>query len=395
LLDFHSPKVTIEPVEGDLDNENHKLFVVEPLDRGFGYTYGNSLRRVLLSSLEGAAISAVRIDGVAHEFSMVPGVKEDVTDIILNLKKAAFVLHGEDNEVDVRLVKDGPGAVTAADIDNPSSLEIITPDAYIASLDGNARLEMLLTVRRGHGYVSADDNKKALPEQQQATLDVIPIDSIFSPVLRVAYKVAQARVGQRTDFDKLTLDVETNGAMTAAECVSAAAELLLEGFSIFTLEKATTRGGNTIEPPEGTPEEGRQWDSVLIEELELGVRAYNCLKREGIETVGQLIRYSESELLNLPNFGKKSVEEVKDRVRERLGLGLRDDRHVAAPGSALDELGLPVDTAGKLRIAQIESVEDLVSRSSEQLLKIPGFGKKNLDEVRERLVERNMRLRGE
>jgi DNA-directed RNA polymerase subunit alpha len=179
LLDFHSPKVTIEPVETDRDNENHRLFVVEPLDRGFGYTYGNSMRRVLLSSLEGAAISAIRIDGVAHEFSMVPGVKEDVTDIILNLKKAVFVLHGEDGETDVRLAKDGPGAVTSGDIDAPSSLDIINPDAYVASLEGGAHLEMLLTIRRGRGYVSADDNK-----QESAPLGVIPIDSIFSPVVR-------------------------------------------------------------------------------------------------------------------------------------------------------------------------------------------------------------------
>jgi DNA-directed RNA polymerase subunit alpha len=391
LLDFHSPKVTIEPVEGDLENENHRVFVVEPLDRGFGYTYGNSLRRVLLSSLEGAAISAVRIEGVAHEFSTVPGVKEDVTDIILNLKKAVFVLHGEEGETDVRLVKDGPGPVVTADIDAPSSLDIINPDAYVASLEDNARLEMLLTIRRGRGYVSADDNK-----QEQAPIGVIPIDSIFSPVLKVAYKVEPARVGQRTDFDKLTLEVETNGAMTAAECVSAAAQVLLDGFSIFTLEDARRGGAGTKpEPPVAGPTEGGQWDSVLIEELELGVRAYNCLKREGIETVGQLIRYSESELLNLPNFGKKSVEEVKERLRERFGLALRDDRRAPAPGTPLDDLDFTPDTVGKLNIAQIETVEELLSRSTEQLLKIPGFGKKNLDEVRERLVERNMRLRGE
>lgn len=389
MLDFHSPKVTIEPVETDRDNENHRVFVVEPLDRGFGYTYGNSMRRVLLSSLEGAAISAIRVDGVAHEFSMVPGVKEDVTDIILNLKKAVFVLHGEDDETEVRLAKDGPGAVTSGDIDAPSSLDIINPDAYVASLEDGAHLEMLLTIRRGRGYVSADDNK-----QEQAPLGVIPIDSIFSPVIRVAYRVEPARVGQRTDFDKLTLEVETNGAMTAAECVSAAAELLLEGFSIFKVGDEERR-----EPEKdldaGPKPTSKVWDSVLIEELELGVRAYNCLKREGIESVGQLLGCSESELLNLPNFGKKSVEEVKDRLRERLGLVLRDDRRVPGSGTPLEELGLTVDTAGKLRLAQIEMVEELVERSADQLLKTPGFGKKNLDEVREHLVERNVRLRGE
>ena len=388
MLDFHSPKVTIEPVETDRDNENHRVFVVEPLDRGFGYTYGNSMRRVLLSSLEGAAISAIRIDGVAHEFSMVPGVKEDVTDIILNLKKAVFVLHGEDGETEVRLAKDGPGAVTSGDIDAPSSLEIINPGAYVASLEDGAHLEMLLTIRRGRGYVSADDNK-----QEQAPLGVIPIDSIFSPVSRVAYRVEPARVGQRTDFDKLTLEVQTNGAMTAAECVSAAAELLLEGFSIFKVGDEERL--EPEKPDTGPKPPSKVWDSVLIEELELGVRAYNCLKREGIESVGQLLGCSESELLNLPNFGKKSVEEVKDRLRERLGLVLRDDRRVSGSGIALEELGLTVDTAGKLRLAQIETVEELLDRSADQLLKTPGFGKKNLDEVRERLVERNVRLRGE
>ena len=224
MLDFATPHSTYEPV-----GENRGRFIVEPLARGFGYTFGNALRRVLLSSLEGAAISSVKITGVEHEFSTVPHVKEDVTDIILNLKKVVFVLHGEADDHEVMLVKDGPGAVTAADIQLPAAVEVMDPDAYIATLEDGGRLEMQLTVRRGRGYASADDNK---PEQ--TILGVIPIDSIFSPVRRVAYRVEPARVGQRTDFDKLTLEVETNGALDPKSAVAKAAALLREDLLIFT-----------------------------------------------------------------------------------------------------------------------------------------------------------------
>jgi DNA-directed RNA polymerase subunit alpha len=316
LFDFHSPKITLEEV-----SENHGTFVVEPLDRGFGYTFGNSLRRVLLSSLEGAAISAVKIEGVAHEFSTIRGVKEDVTDIILNLKKVVFVLHGEDSEIDVDLVKEGPGAVTAGDIGAPASLEIINPGAHVATLEEGARLEMTLTVRRGRGYVPADDNKS--PE---TVLGVIPIDSIFSPVTRVAYRVAPARVGQRTDFDALSLEVETNGAMNPREAVAAAARLLIESLSIFADEERLMGEDEPIELTLGESARGKRsdLDDMLIEELELGVRSYNCLKREGVETVGDLIAKSEAELLNIPNFGRKSIEEVRERLAER-GLKLRGE----------------------------------------------------------------------
>jgi DNA-directed RNA polymerase subunit alpha len=315
LLDFHTTKITPEQV-----SENHWLFTVEPLDRGFGYTFGNSMRRVLLSSLEGAAISAVKIEGVAHEFSTISGVKEDVTDIILNLKKIAFVLYGEDYEVEVDLVKEGPGEVTAGDIDAPASLEIINPQALIATLEEGARLEMVLTVSRGRGYVSADGNKR-----EDVVIGVIPIDSIFSPVSRVAYKVEPARVGQRTDYDKLTLEVETNGAMNPQEAVAKAADLLIESFSIFTDGE---RLSGDDEFSDETGESGysgfSDHDDMLIEELELGVRSYNCLKREGVETVGDLVSRSEAELLNIPNFGRKSIEEVRERLTER-GLKLRGD----------------------------------------------------------------------
>jgi len=316
LLDFHTPKITFEQV-----TENHGMFVVEPLDRGFGYTFGNSLRRVLLSSLEGAAISAVRVDGVAHEFSTVPGVKEDVTDIILSLKKVVFVLHGEDSEIDVDLVKEGPGLVTAGDIEAPANLEIINPGAHIATLEEGGRLEMILSVRRGRGYVSSDDNKR-----EETVIGVIPIDSIFSPVSRVSYKVESARVGQRTDYDKLTLEVETNGAIDPHEAVAGAAQILMQSLAIFTDQERMITEDDFDEPltgDGGRPVRG-DYDDMLIEELELGVRSYNCLKREGIETVGDLMARSEAELLNIPNFGRKSIDEVRERLGER-GLKLRGD----------------------------------------------------------------------
>ncbi len=316
MLDFHTPRITAEQV-----SENHGTFVVEPLDRGFGYTFGNSLRRVLLSSLEGAAISAVKVDGVAHEFSTVSGVKEDVTDIILNLKKVVFVLHGEDNEIDVELVKEGPGDVTAGDIEAPANLEIVNPGAHIATLEENARLEIILTVRRGRGYVSADDNKR-----EETVIGVIPIDSIFSPVSRVSYKVESARVGQRTDYDKLTLEVETNGALDPHEAVAKAAELLIQSLAIFAdQDRLATEDDYDELPGADTPRTVRgDYDDMLIEELELGVRSYNCLKREGVETVGDLMARSEAELLNIPNFGRKSIDEVRERLAER-GLKLRGD----------------------------------------------------------------------
>ncbi len=316
MLDFATPHSTYEPV-----GENRGRFIVEPLARGFGYTFGNSLRRVLLSSLEGAAISSVKVTGVEHEFSTVPHVKEDVTDIILNLKKIVFVLHGDADDHEVTLVKDGPGAVTAADIQLPSAVEVMDPGAYIANLEDGGRLEMQLTVRRGRGYASADDNK---PEQ--TILGVIPIDSIFSPVRRVAYSVEPARVGQRTDFDKLTLEVETNGALDPKTAVSKAAALLREDLMIFTGDTEEEEEGALAVARAGEPAavKGSGYDDTPIEELELGVRSYNCLKREGVETVGDLINKSEQELMCIPNFGRKSIEEVRERL-EKNNLKLKGE----------------------------------------------------------------------
>jgi len=318
LLDFATPHSTYEPV-----GENRGRFIVEPLARGYGYTFGNALRRVLLSSLEGAAISSVKVTGVEHEFSTVPHVKEDVTDIILNLKKIVFVLHGESDDHEVMLVKDGPGAVTAADIQLPAAVEVMDPDAYIATLEDGGRLEMQLMVRRGRGYASADNNKP-----DQTILGLIPIDSIFSPVVRVAYSVEAARVGQRTDFDKLILDVETNGAIEPRAAVAKAATVLREDLLIFTDESDPDDDeyalGAYAAADDLAAGKGSGYDDMPIEELELGVRSYNCLKREGVETVGDLIARSEAELMNIPNFGRKSIEEVRERLAKN-NLKLRGE----------------------------------------------------------------------
>ena len=304
MLDFATPHSVYEPA-----GLNRGRFVVEPLARGFGYTFGNSLRRVMLSSLEGAAICAVKITGVEHEFSTVPHVKEDVTDIILNLKGLVFVLHGEAEEHDVTLVKDGAGKVTAAAIELPATVEVMNPDAYVATLEEGGRLEMRLTIRRGRGYVAADDNKR-----EGTALGVIPIDSIFSPVRRVAFGVESARVGQRTDFDKLTMEVETNGALDPEAAVKAAAAILRDDLvTIFLGESEEYRP----EAPVAVAAQGPMpEDDMLIDDLDLGVRSLNCLKREGIETVGDLMARSEQELMCIPNFGRKSLDEVRERLDE-------------------------------------------------------------------------------
>jgi DNA-directed RNA polymerase subunit alpha len=326
MLDFQIPRITSETVE-----ENRGSFTIEPLDRGFGYTFGNSLRRVLLSSLAGAAVTSVRIEGVAHEFSTVKGVTEDVTDIILNLKGIVCRMHSDATEVEAPLVVTGPGEITAADIDLPAGVEILNPDVHIATLEKKTKLELYLTVGRGRGYRPADENKS--PDQP---IGVIPIDSIFSPVKRVAYAVEQARVGQRTDYDKLTLDIETDGSIDPQAALREAAEILISQLAIFTdadrIEELRAGPHGQLEP-DGAGSlngggagggAGGPMHDILIEELELGVRSYNCLKRAGIQTVGDLISKSEGELNAIPNFGKKSIDEVIETLHAR-GLDLRDD----------------------------------------------------------------------
>src|SRR5213596_3276062 len=224
LMEFQIPKIVHEEID-----ENRGVFQIEPLDRGFGYTFGNSLRRVLLSSLEGAAVTSVKIEGVAHEFTTLPGVREDVTDVILNLKQVVAILHGESPEIEVRLTKKGEGIITAADIEAPADLEILNPDLEIANLSSKGRLEVTLTIGRGRGYIPSEGNRG-----QAHTIGVIPVDSMFSPIRRVSYDVEAARVGQRTDYDKLILDVTTNGAIDPKDAIAQAADILIRQLAIFT-----------------------------------------------------------------------------------------------------------------------------------------------------------------
>jgi DNA-directed RNA polymerase subunit alpha len=313
LMEFQTPRISSEDAD-----ERSGRFTIEPLDRGFGYTFGNSLRRVLLSSLEGAAVTAVKIEGVSHEFTTLPGVREDVTDIILNLKSLVCRLHGESPEIEVHVSKRGPGAVTAADIEAPADLEILNPELELAHLADKGKLEMTLTIGRGRGYVPAELNRG--PE---TTIGVIPIDSIFSPVRRVSYEVDAARVGQRTDYDKLVLDVSTDGSVAPKDAIAEAAEILIRQLAIFTdLEKIDM--GEIAATEAEVPSTSHGMENFPIEELELGVRSYNCLKRVGIETIGDLTSKSEGELAAIPNFGRKSIEEVRETLAAH-GLTLKGE----------------------------------------------------------------------
>jgi DNA-directed RNA polymerase subunit alpha len=313
LMEFQTPRISSEDAD-----ERAGRFMIEPLDRGFGYTFGNSLRRVLLSSLEGAAVTAVKIEGVSHEFTTLPGVREDVTDVILNLKSLVCRLHGESPEIEVHVSKRGPGAVTAADIEAPADLEILNPELELAHLADKGKLEMTLTIGRGRGYVPAELNRG--PE---TTIGVIPIDSIFSPVRRVSYEVEASRVGQRTDYDKLVLDVSTDGSVAPKDAIAEAAEILIRQLAIFTdLEKIDMAEMAMAEAEAPTTSHGME--NFPIEELELGVRSYNCLKRVGIETIGDLTSKSEGELAAIPNFGRKSIEEVRETLAAH-GLTLKGE----------------------------------------------------------------------
>ncbi len=330
LPEFQIPKISAEDVE-----DNKGTFKIEPLDKGFGYTFGNGLRRVLLSSLGGAAITSVRIEGVAHEFSTIPGLKEDVTDLVLNLKDIVVRMHTDADEVETPLVANGPGQIKAKDIDLPAGVEILNPEAPIATLEKKTKLEMYLSIGRGRGYSPADENKA-----EDQPIGVIPIDAIFSPIRRASYSVDAARVGQRTDFDRLSLEVETDGSIEPGAALREAAEILIKSLAIFTdadrVEELTARDGIGAMPVEvGAPVEPSAaaaaavpgadgLDEILIEELELGVRSYNCLKRAGIQNVGELVRKSESELNAIPNFGRKSIEEVVETLKAR-GLNLRPE----------------------------------------------------------------------
>ena len=275
---------------------------------------------MLLSSLEGAAVTSVKIEGVAHEFTTLPGVREDVTDIILQLKNLICRLHGASPEVEVRLTKRGAGIVTAGDIEAPADLEILNPELEIAHLSDNGKLELTITIGRGRGYVPAELNRG--PEH---TIGVIPIDAIFSPVRRVSYDVEAARVGQRTDYDKLRLDITTDGSIEPRDAIGQAADILIRQLAIFTdVDKIEGFGEAAAAAEAAEPSLAHGMENFPIEELELGVRSYNCLKRVGIETIGDLVGKTENELAAIPNFGKKSIEEVKETLSAH-GLTLRGD----------------------------------------------------------------------
>jgi DNA-directed RNA polymerase subunit alpha len=316
-MTFQIPKIVHEEV-----GEHHGVFVIEPLDGGFGHTFGNSLRRVLLSSLEGAAVTSVKVEGTAHEFTTLPGIREDVTDIVLNLKNLVARLHGDTPEVEVHIAKKGAGTVTAGDIEAPAELEIINPELEIANLSERGRLEMTLTISKGHGYMPADSPNR----DKTHTIGVIPMDAIFSPVRRVTYQVESARVGQRTDYDRLRLDITTDGSVDPKDALAEAAEILIRQLAIFTDIDAIDpiRPSTDSQPDSRDRADAHPMENFPIEELELGVRSYNCLKRVGIETIGDLVMKTENELAAIPNFGKKSIEEVKETLAQH-GLNLRGD----------------------------------------------------------------------
>src|SRR6187549_170721 len=290
-------------------------FVIEPLEPGFGYTLGNSLRRTLLSSIPGAAVTSIKIDGNLHEFSTIEGVVEDVTEIILNLK-GLVVSSEEDEPVTMYLRKAGAGEVSAADIAPPAGVEVHNPDLHIATLNDTGRLDMELVVERGRGYVSAVQNKTA-----DAEIGRIPVDSIYSPVLKVTYKVEATRVEQRTDFDKLIVDVETKSAIGPRDALASAGKTLVE---LFGLARELNIEAEGIEIGPSPTDAALAADLALpIEDLQLTIRSYNCLKREGIHSVGELVARSEADLLDIRNFGAKSITEVKEKLAE-LGLTLKD-----------------------------------------------------------------------
>ncbi|HKX76570.1 MAG TPA: DNA-directed RNA polymerase subunit alpha [Acidimicrobiia bacterium] len=293
---------------------NRSSFVVEPLEPGFGYTLGNTLRRTLLSRVPGAAVTSIRIEGIQHEFATVPGVVEDVVDIILNVKQVVVRLVDSDEHT-IWLTAKGPGEVTAGDLRVPSGVEIVNPDQHLATLSADGRLEMELTVAPGVGYRSADANK-----QGSGTIGVIPVDSIFSPVRKVAYRVENTQVGQMTNFDRLVLDVETNGAIAPGEAVSSAGKTLREMMGLF----ADMGEGVGLELGERQMESSSSTDLELpIEALDLSERPRNCLRRAQIKTVGELVQRTADDLLNITNFGQKSLEEVIAKLDE-LGLSLAD-----------------------------------------------------------------------
>ncbi len=316
MFDFEKPRIEIVEISED---KRYGRFVVEPLERGYGTTLGNSLRRIMLSSLPGAAVSQIRIEGVLHEFSSIPGVKEDVTEIIMNIKELAIRNNSSSNEPKIAILEfEGEGVVTAADIRVDQDIEILNPDTKIATLNGgaNSKLYIELTITKGRGYVGADKNKN-----EELPIGVIAIDSIYTPIERVNMTVQNTRVGQVTDYDKLTLDVYTNGTLGPDEAVSLAAKVLSEHLAQFINLSESAREVSVMIDKE--PEGKEKALDMNIDELELSVRSYNCLKRAGINTVAELINKTPDEMMKVRNLGRKSLEEVLAKLKE-LGLQLNE-----------------------------------------------------------------------
>ena len=315
MVEIQKPR--IECIE-NVDDESYGKYVVEPLERGYGTTIGNSLRRILLSSLPGTAVTTIKIAGVQHEFSTIPGVKEDVTEIVLNIKGIIAKLHS-DGVKTVYIEASGEGVVTAGDIKADSDVEILNPEHHIATLGPDASLNMELTLSQGRGYVTADRNKTP-----QTPIGVIPVDSVYTPVRKVNYTVENTRVGDATDYDKLTLEVWTNGTISARDAVSLGARILVDHFTLFTdLSEAMGSKATVVEKAEA------QRDKVLeltIEELDLSVRSFNCLKRANINTVADLISKTEDEMMKVRNLGRKSLEEVINKLA-MMGLSLASDEN--------------------------------------------------------------------
>jgi len=316
VFDFEKPRIEIAEISED---KKYGRFVVEPLERGYGTTLGNSLRRIMLSSLPGAAVSQIKIEGVLHEFSSIPGVKEDVTEIIMNIKSLAIRNNSSSNEPKTAILEfEGEGVVRASDIQTDSDIEILNPETKIATLNGgaNSKLYMELTINKGRGYVGADKNKN-----EDLPIGVIAVDSIFTPIERVNMTVQNTRVGQVTDFDKLTLDVYTNGTLGPDEAVSLAAKVLSEHLAQFINLSESAQEISVMVDKE--PEGKEKALDMNIDELELSVRSYNCLKRAGINTVAELINRTPDEMMKVRNLGRKSLEEVLQKLKE-LGLQLNE-----------------------------------------------------------------------
>lgn len=316
MIDIEKPKIEIAEIS---DDNRYGKFICEPLERGYGTTFGNSLRRMLLSSLEGAAVTSIRIDGVLHEFSTIPGVRDDVTNIVLNLKQLCLKMEGNEPKV-IRIDAEGEKEVTAADIVCDADIEVLNPDLHIATLNEDGKLKIEMTVERGRGYVPADKNKK--PDD---TIGVIPIDSIFSPVQRVNYTVQDTRVGNVTDYDKLILEVWTDGSMRPEKAVSKAAGILVMHLKLFQNMDGIPEEEEVEETtfPEEEEDTSSKVLDMTIEDLDLSVRSFNCLKRANINTVADLTAKTEDDMMKVRNLGRKSLEEVKKKL-EDLGLSLME-----------------------------------------------------------------------